>query len=185
MHPLFTGASPQQPWGARGPPSGLFTGSPRDPPTVPGSPCLKHAFSVRLRRGRQLQGTVGKLSRAVGPQASGPSQMSPREAPQTSSGSKFKLQSLAEALLSRGNAATFPRVRRPREIPGARRAGVGLGPQSAEVGGPPGLSAQFRGPAPGARAPGGGPRGGRARSLGCLPSCVVLGQWLRTKIASS
>lgn len=92
--------------------------------------------------------------------------MSPREAPQTFSGSEFKLQGLAEARLSRGNAATFPRVRRPREIPGARRAEVGLCPHSAEVGRPPGFRAQVRGPAPRARAPPAVPRGGGAGSLG-------------------
>ncbi|EFB26499.1 hypothetical protein PANDA_003300 [Ailuropoda melanoleuca] len=59
---------------------------------------------------RPLQGAVGKLSRAVGPESSGPSQMSPSEAPQTSSGRGFKLQSLAEARHSGGNAATFLRV---------------------------------------------------------------------------
>lgn len=72
--------------------------------------------------------------------------MSPRKAPQTSSGREYKLQSLAEARLSRGNAATFPRLRRPREIPGARRAEVSLCPPSVEVGWPPGLGRRSEDP---------------------------------------
>lgn len=145
----------------------MFTGSSRVPPTVPGSRFLKHAFSVRLRRRRQLQGAVGKLSSAVGPESSGPSQMSPREAPQTSSGRGFKLQSLAEARHSGGNAATFLRVRRPREIPGARRAGVGLRPPSRRGREAAGFRVQqVWEPAAGFRAPGAGPLGVRARSPG-------------------
>lgn len=54
--------------------------------------------------------------------------MSSREAPQTSGRGEFKLQPRAEARPSRGNAATSPGGRSPRELPEARRAGVGLGP---------------------------------------------------------